>query len=73
MSMDLRTLDFICPFIIFGHGLIMTLVLNQPHLMRLAEERLPLETCQRFKATRLLGLTNLFIGGLWSLQNLWFK
>ena len=69
--MDIHQLDMIFPFIVFGYGAVMTFVLNQPTLMRVAEERLPPETHLRFKANRTLGLICLLVGGLWSLQNLW--
>jgi hypothetical protein len=64
-------LDFIFPFLVFGYGAVMTLVLNTPALVELAEHRLPPEVAQQFKAHRGLGLICLVLGGLWSLQNLW--
>jgi len=70
--MSYQELDRIFPFVVFGYGLIMSLVLNFEPFMRLAEERLPHHLCQSFRSHRFLGLICLVVGSLWSLQNLWF-
>lgn len=64
-------LDLIFPFIVFGYGLIMTLVLNSEILNAVAETRLPPAMAQQIKAHRGLALICLVLGGFWSLQNLW--
>lgn len=64
-------LDFIFPFVVFGYGMIMTLVLSTPALVELAERRLPPALYQQLKAHRALGLICLGVGALWTLQNLW--
>ena len=64
-------LDFLFPFVVFGYGALMTLVLHSPLLSELAETRLPENLHQQLKAHRGLGLICLIVGGFWSLQNLW--
>lgn len=64
-------LDLIFPYFVFGYGVVMTLVLQNPKLMELAEMRFPAELVQQMKAHRVLGLICLVVGGLWSVQNLW--
>ena len=71
LSMTLQKLDLIFPFLVFGYGLTMTLILNSRFFVELAETRLPYEMTQQIKGHRGLGLICLFVGGLWSLQNLW--
>jgi hypothetical protein len=70
--MTYQQLDHIFPFIIFGYGLIMTVVLNSELFLKLAEERLPRSVYLNFLSHRFLGLICLILGSLWSLQNLWF-
>lgn len=69
--MNPEKLDLIFPFVVFGYGAIMTLVLNSPVLSGLAETRLPPQMHHQLKAHRGLGVICLVVGGLWSLQNLW--
>jgi hypothetical protein len=69
--MTLEKLDLLFPFIVFGYGALITFVLNQPVLERLAETRLPPPMRAQLQAHRGLALFCLVAGGLWSLQNLW--
>jgi hypothetical protein len=71
-DMSIQQLDFYFPFIIFGYGVIMTLVLNSS-LVERAETVFPQALIAQFKASRVLGFVCLFFGGLWSLQNLIFS
>jgi hypothetical protein len=64
-------LDMIFPFVIFGYGAVMTLVLHLPVFYELAERRFPASLTQQIKAHRGLGLFCLIAGAFWSLQNLW--
>ncbi|MGE4132695.1 MAG: hypothetical protein AB7F86_13715 [Bdellovibrionales bacterium] len=64
-------LDFLFPFFVFFYGITITLVLSSPLFMRLAETRMPPAITQQLKGHRVLGLICLFLGGFWSLQNLW--
>jgi hypothetical protein len=70
--MTYQTLDLIFPYIMFGYGAALTLVLNSERLMKLAGERFPLELVNRMQAARVLSGLSLWLGGLWILQNLWF-
>lgn len=70
--MTYQTLDQIFPYFVFGYGFIMTFILNSNFFMKLAEERLPQQLNVQFKSHRILGAICLVIGGLWSLQNLWY-
>lgn len=67
--MSWKEIDFIFPFVVFGYGMIMTLVLNSPRLMELAENRISEPLLVQFKLHRGLGLVCLILGGLWSAQN----
>jgi hypothetical protein len=67
----LATLDYVFPFYVFFYGALITFVLHQPQLQRLAQERFPAELRQQMESHRALALLCLLVGGLWSLQNLW--
>jgi hypothetical protein len=71
--MTIEKLDFLFPFIIFVYGAIMTIVLHHPVLVTLAETRFPAPLFQQMRGHRFLALICLFLGAIWSLQNLWFK
>lgn len=63
-------LDFIFPFFVFSYGLLMVLVLENPVLVRLGEERLG-QLYQNMARHKNLGWICFFVGGLWSAQNVW--
>ncbi|MEN0058226.1 MAG: hypothetical protein AAGB31_05280 [Bdellovibrio sp.] len=65
-------LDFIFPFFVFFYGLLMVLVLENPVLVRLGQEKLGglFQQVMRHKA---LGWLCFFVGGLWSAQNVWYS
>lgn len=69
--MTYQQLDFVFPFIVFAYGVLMTLVLNSEFLMKLAEERFPQNLVEQMNGHRVLAVICLFVGGIWSLQNLW--
>lgn len=71
--MSVHTLDLLFPYFVFAYGALVTLVLNIPFLVELAEHRLPSELGRQLLAHRWLALVCLVVGALWSLQNLWFK
>lgn len=70
-SMALKQLDYIFPFIVFFYGVVMVIVLEIPYFSKLGMERL---THQYTILTQHKGIAwlSFFIGGLWSLQNLFF-
>ncbi len=64
-------LDLIFPFIMFGYGSLMTMVLSTPFFAELAETRLPYSVSQQIKAHRGLALFCMIAGAFWSMQNIW--
>lgn len=70
--MKLETLDFLFPIVVFFYGIVVVFVLENRVLERLAERRLPAMGAT-LRGHRNLAWVCLFVGGLWSLQNLWFS
>ncbi len=70
--MDIATLDFYAPFIIFGYGAIMIFVLESQYLEKIAQTRLPAELWGQLQSHRAIAKIAFSVGGLWALQNLWF-
>lgn len=70
-GMTYQELDFIFPFVVFAYGAVMTFVTNSKFLMEIAEKRFTPELHQQFNGHRNMGIVCLFVGALWSLQNLW--
>lgn len=66
-----ETLDFIFPFIVFSYGILMVFVLENQSLQKIAETRMP-EMAATLRSHRNLAWVCLFVGGLWSLQNIVF-
>ncbi|MBN8539082.1 MAG: hypothetical protein J0L82_01750 [Deltaproteobacteria bacterium] len=66
-----ETLDKIVPWLAFAYGAVMILVLSQPKLIQLANERLPEPHRSRFLAHGPLAWICLFVGATWILQGLW--
>lgn len=62
-------IDFIFPFVVFFYGFLVVLVLENPVLVKLGEERLG-EAFQQLLRHKKLAWVCFFIGGLWSAQNL---
>lgn len=71
--MNIHTLDLLFPFFVLAYGATITMVLNLRVLVELAERRLPAPLKNQLEAHRWLALFCLVLGGLWSLQNIWFK
>lgn len=65
-------LDYIFPFIVFFYGLIMVLVLENPYLIKIGEERLS-QYYSGFLKHKPLAWMCFFVGGLWSAQNVWYS
>lgn len=70
--MNIALLDYYFPFFVFCYGALVYFVLNFPPLVKIAEQRLPIQYWQQLKMHRALSLFSLILGGLWSLQNIWF-
>lgn len=71
MDMTYEKLDFIFPFVVLAYGVMMTVVMTHPTLVKLSEDRMPEAVHKQLQAHRVLGFVCLLIGSLWSLQNLW--
>lgn len=71
--MSIQALDFYFPFFVMTYGLMVTVVLSLPTLVRLAEQRLSEPILRQLMGHRMLALVCLVCGGLWSLQNLWLR
>nr|WP_295902093.1 hypothetical protein [uncultured Bdellovibrio sp.] len=65
-------LDFIFPFVVFFYGLLMVLVLENPVLVRIGQERMG-EAFHNLSRHKTLGWVCFFVGGLWSAQNVWYS
>ena len=70
--MTLQFLDQIFPFFIFSYGILMIFVLENKALDRLARQRIP-ELGATLRSHKTLAYVSLFVGGLWSVQNLLFS
>jgi hypothetical protein len=64
-------LDSIFPWLVLFYGFVVTFVLNQEGLMRLAEQRMDQALVKNLQAHRGIAFVSLIVGGLWTLQNLW--
>ena len=65
-------LDKVFPYIVFYYGFIMTLFLNLPKVQKLAEKHVTPQLLKQMNAHRGLALICLFVGSVWSLQNIWY-
>lgn len=70
--MKYETLDYIFPYIVFSYGIVMIFVLENKALDKLSRQRLPVLGAT-LRSHRTLAYTCLFVGGLWSVQNLLFS
>ena len=69
---SISALDFYFPFIVFFYGLVINFVLEIPYLVAIAQRRMPVQYAN-FERHRKIAILSLYVGGLWSLQNLWFS
>lgn len=63
-------LDFYFPFFVFFYGLVIIFVLEVPALVSLARKEMPSQYAT-FEKHRKIALVSLYVGALWSLQNIW--
>jgi hypothetical protein len=66
-----QKLDAIFPWFVLSYGFIVTFVLNQEGLMKLADQRMDQAFVKNLQAHRRLAFASLIVGALWTLQNLW--
>lgn len=64
-------LDYYFPFLVFFYGLVMLFVLEIPYFVSLAKKEMPNQYLA-FERHRKIAVISLLVGGLWSLQNIWF-
>ena len=69
--MNLILLDYLFPFMMFFYGLLVLIVLEAP-FTRKVHENMSNYFVQQLRAHKPLAWICFFVGGLWSLQNLWF-
>jgi hypothetical protein len=70
LHMTPEKLDYIFPFIVFFYGLVLLLVLENPRLVRLGEERMG-TAFQAMLKHKSFAWICFFVGGLWSIQNVY--
>jgi hypothetical protein len=63
-------LDYIFPFVVFFYGLVLLLVLENPILVKIGEQRLG-AAFQAMTRHKSLAWICFFVGGLWSIQNVY--
>lgn len=68
----LKQLDFYFPFFVFFYGLVVTFVLEIPFFVQLAKKERPIYL-EQLQNHRQIAYFSVFVGGLWSLQNIWFS
>ncbi len=71
MKFSITELDYYFPFLVFFYGLVILFVLEIPHLVALAKKEMP-NQLEAFERHRKLAVVSIWVGGLWSLQNIWF-
>jgi hypothetical protein len=71
-DMNIAQLDYYFPFIVFFYGAIVSFTLSIPALRHIGETRMPYHFWKQLTMHRNLAMVCLIVGGLWSLQNMWF-
>lgn len=65
------SLDLFFPHFLLAYGAIMSLILNVPFFVALADQQLPPTITLQIRSHRMLAFVALVVGAFWSLQNLW--
>jgi hypothetical protein len=68
--MTIHQLDFYFPFLVFAYGLLISIALQIPALLKIADDRLPRHFVTQLKGHSALAWICLIVGSLWSLQNI---
>ena len=71
-DLSIQKLDFYFPFLMFFYGLAINFILEFPYLVAMARKEMPSQYATLEKH-RQIAIFSLYIGGLWSLQNMWFS
>lgn len=69
----IQQLDQIFPLLVFVYGAVLLLILNLKVTKELGSKIVPRQAWNRLKSHSSLAWISFFVGGLWSLQNLWFS
>ncbi len=72
MHFSIQELDYYFPFLVFFYGLVILFVLEIPQLVARAKKQMP-QQLGAFEKHRKLAVLSIWIGGLWSLQNIWLS
>lgn len=67
-----QKLDFIFPFLVFFYGFLMVLVLELPFFVRVGQQRMA-QAYSELGRHKPLAWICFFVGGLWSVQNIWYS
>ena len=70
--MSYQRIDYLFPFVIFAYGFVVTVIVNTPFFVELADKKLPQYFKKQIMGHRALALICLLIGFVWTLQNLWY-
>lgn len=71
MPVSPEKLDAIFPWVVLLYGFVVTFVLNQEGLMKIAEQRMDGTLLKNLQGHRAIAFVCLIVGGLWTLQNVW--
>lgn len=68
----LTKLDFYFPFLVFFYGLVVIFILEIPALVAIARKEMPSQYATLISHQKIAWIS-FYLGGIWSLQNLWFS
>ncbi|MCH2534208.1 MAG: hypothetical protein MK008_07190 [Bdellovibrionales bacterium] len=71
--MNYQQIDFIFPFVVFFYGFFVSFVLCLPQVSKWLEVNAPSPMQKQLLAHRVLAMICLWVGSIWSLQNLWYN
>ena len=71
-SVSFKQIDYIFPFVIFAYGFIVTVIVNTPLFVELADKRLPQYFKKQIMGHRMIAMVCLVLGSFWTLQHLWY-
>lgn len=70
--MTIQKLDFIFPFVVFFYGAMMVFVLENKFMQEIGQQKLS-HLYAQMNQHRGLAWICFFVGGLWSVQNIWYQ
>ncbi|PIU00448.1 MAG: hypothetical protein COT74_05845 [Bdellovibrionales bacterium CG10_big_fil_rev_8_21_14_0_10_45_34] len=69
--MSWQEVDFLFPFVVFAYGFLISISLGHPWAHETIKKRAPDILFKMMESHRKLAFACLWVGSLWSLQNLW--